>query len=57
MPTYEIKWTREQWFSVQVEAADPEQAEAKFWEGDYENEQMFGSEIQDNVETNLIGDN
>ena len=56
MPTYEIKWTMEQWFSVQIEANNSEQAEAKFWEGDYENEQMFGSEIQDSLETNLIGE-
>ena len=50
MAKYEIRWTREQWFKVEIEATDPKQAESNFWQGEYENEQMFGSEIQDSVE-------
>lgn len=54
MPKFQVEWTREQWFRVEIEATDEEVALAKFWEGDYENEQMFGAEIQDGVEVSEI---
>lgn len=50
MPTYEVQWTYEKWYRVSIEADDYEQAQTKFWEGDYENEQVFGGEIQEGVE-------
>ena len=50
MSKYKVSWTREQWFYVTIEASDKDVALAKFWEGDYENEQMFGSEIQEGVD-------
>jgi hypothetical protein len=54
MSKFRVEWTREQWFYVEIEADSPEQAKEKFWEGDYENEQMFGSEIQDGVEAHEV---
>jgi hypothetical protein len=50
MINFEIRWTREQWFKVSIEAENQEQAEAKFWEGNYQNEQMYGSEIQEEID-------
>jgi hypothetical protein len=47
---YEVRWTLEKWYKVSIEADSPEQAEKKFHEGDYENEQMYGAEVQDSVE-------
>lgn len=54
MPTYRVEWTREQWFYVNIEANTEQDAIHKFWDGDYENEQMFGSEIQDSVVAHKI---
>lgn len=54
MATFRIEWTREQWWSVEIEASDSDVALAKFWEGDYENEQMFGAEIQEDVNVREI---
>lgn len=56
MPKYQVEWTREQWFRVTIDASDPDVALAKFWEGDYENEQMFGSEIQEGVDVKEVTD-
>jgi hypothetical protein len=50
MAKYEIKWTRELWLKVTIEADTAEQAEAKFWEGDFENEQQYGSEVQEGID-------
>jgi hypothetical protein len=50
MAKYEVQWTYERWYRVEIEADSYEQAQQKFWEGDYENEQMFGGEIQEGVE-------
>lgn len=50
MPKYQIEWTHERWLRVSIEADSIEQAEQKFWEGDYENEQEFGQEIQQDVD-------
>jgi hypothetical protein len=54
MAKYKISWTQEQWFHVEIEASDEDVALAKFWDGDYENEQMFGSEIQERVDVEEI---
>ena len=50
MPKYQVEWTREQWFRVSIEAANEDEAIEKFWEGEYENEQQYGSEIQEGVD-------
>lgn len=50
MATFEIEWTHERWFRVRIEAKDAQEAEAKFWGGEYENEQEFGQEIQQDVD-------
>lgn len=50
MANYKVEWTREQWFRVNIEANTEQEALAKFWEGDYENEQQYGSEIQEGVD-------
>ena len=47
---YEVRWTLEKWYKVSIEADSPEEAEQKFHEGDYENEQVYGAEVQDSVE-------
>lgn len=57
MARFRVEWTREQWFYVEIEAESPEQAKEKFWDGDYENEQMFGSEIQEGVDVKELEDN
>lgn len=54
MPKYKVAWTREQWFYVHIEASDESVALAKFWEGDYENEQQFGSEIQEGIDVTEV---
>lgn len=53
MAKYEVSWTREQWFRVTLEADSPQQAEDKFWAGEYENEQQYGSEIQNDIDIDL----
>ena len=50
MSKYEVRWTLERWFKVEIEAENPEEAESKFWAGEYENEQMFGTEIQEGID-------
>ena len=50
MAKYEIKWTRELWLKVTIEADTAQEAEVKFWEGDFENEQQYGSEIQNDID-------
>lgn len=47
---YEVRWTREQWFKVEIQADSPEEAQEKFWSGDYENEQEYGAEIQEDID-------
>jgi len=54
MATYRVEWTREQWFYANIEADNEQEALAKFHGGEYENEQMFGAEIQDSVEVTEI---
>jgi hypothetical protein len=49
MAKYEVHWTLERWFKVEIEAESREAAEHKFWVGEYENEQMFGTEIQEGI--------
>jgi hypothetical protein len=49
MPKYEVHWTLERWFKVEIEADSQAEAEEKFWGGEYENEQLFGTEIQDSI--------
>ena len=50
MAQYEIKWTRELWLKVTIEAESEQQALSKFWDGEYENPQLYGSEIQDDID-------
>lgn len=47
---YEVRWTREQWFKVEIQADSPEEAQEKFWNGDYQNEQEYGAEIQEGLD-------
>jgi hypothetical protein len=54
MPKYEVRWTLERWFKVEIEAENPEEAESKFWQGEYENEQSFGTEIQEGIEVEAL---
>lgn len=54
MATYRVEWTREQWFYANIEADSEDNAIEKFWAGEYENEQMFGAEIQEGVEAREI---
>jgi|TARA_R110000803_G_scaffold201849_1_gene266766 hypothetical protein len=56
MALYKIDWTEEQWFRVDIEAENRDEAMAKFLEGEYENEEMYGSETQDSVEISMRDD-
>ena len=56
MGRYEIKWTDEQWFRVVIEAESGDDALLKFSKGEYENEEMFGAEIQDSLDIRLLDD-
>ena len=56
MSSYEIKWTDELWYRVTIEAENADDALDKFSVGDYENEEMFGTEVQDSVEIRLLDD-
>jgi hypothetical protein len=53
---YEVRWTREQWFKVAVEADSPEQAELKFWHGEFGKPEMYGTEIQEGIDILEIGE-
>jgi hypothetical protein len=57
MAKYEVSWTRELWLRVTIEADSLEQAEQKFWDGEFENEQQYGSEIQQDVDFDLKEEN
>jgi hypothetical protein len=54
MDKFRIQWTREQWFYAEIEADNEDHAITKFWEGEYTNEQMFGSEIQDGIDVRKV---
>lgn len=54
MAKYQFEWTRERWLRVVIEAENQEQAEQKFWGGDYDNEQQFGEEIQPDIDIKEI---
>lgn len=56
MSEYQVQWTREEWFKVTIEAGNQEEALDKFLTDEYENEQMYGSEVQDSIEITLIDD-
>jgi len=56
MSEYKVEWTNEQWFRVTIEADSQEEAMDKFSMGEYENEQMFGSEMQNSVEIRMLDD-
>ena len=56
MSSYEIKWTDELWYRVTIEAENADDALDKFSVGDYENEEMFGAEMQDSVEIRMLDD-
>ena len=56
MASYEIKWTDEQWFRVIIEAESQNDALLKFSRGEYENEDLFGQEIQDSLDIRLLDD-
>lgn len=47
---YTVEWTREQWWRVTIEAGSQELALEKFWLGEYDNEQQYGSEIQEGID-------
>lgn len=50
MPKYKVQYTYERWYNVIIEADSREEAERKFHEGDFENEQLYGGELQDNYD-------
>jgi|TARA_R110000822_G_scaffold309580_2_gene439535 hypothetical protein len=54
MPKYKVDWTEEQWFRTTIEADSKEDALNKFWEIEYSQGEMYGAEIQDSVEFELI---
>ncbi len=56
MSSYEIKWTDELWYRVGIEAENQDDALDKFAIGEYENEEMFGTEIQDSLDIRLLDD-
>ena len=56
MTNYEIEWTNEQWFKVTIKAENQQDAMAKFLEGEYENGELIGSEIQDSVDISMLDD-
>ncbi len=56
MSSYEIKWTDEMWYRVVIEAENQDDALDKFAIGEYENEEMFGTEIQDSLDIRLLDD-
>lgn len=59
MANYEISYTVEKWRKVTLEAASYEEAQEKFWAGDFDFDEVeeYGSEIQDSVEINEVTNN
>ena len=51
MNTYKISYTIEHWYSAEVEADTPEQAEEFFWldKFDTSTDKQTGQEIQDSI--------
>lgn len=47
MPRYTVEWTLEKWYRADIQAANEEEAVAKFWQGEYTNEKHYGGEIQE----------
>jgi hypothetical protein len=54
MAKYKVEWTEEQWFRTTIEASSEEDALKKFWQIEYSQGEMYGAEIQDSVEFELI---
>lgn len=52
MAEFKIEWTEETWYRLYIEADSFEDAQDKFWSGefDYQKAKITGSEIQDSVE-------
>ena len=51
MPKFIIRFTEEVWNSLEVEAESKEEAEDKFWSGEYEyaSAKAFGGEVQGDI--------
>jgi hypothetical protein len=50
MANFEIRWTVEHWYRVEIEATDEAEAERKFWDGEFGNPKLYGTEVQESVD-------
>lgn len=50
MPKYKVQWTLEKWYTADIEASSPAEAEEKFWAGEYTNEKHYGGELQGDID-------
>jgi hypothetical protein len=56
MATYKLEFTRELWCDVIIEASNQDEALAKFWNGEYDTENVHGTEIQEGVDIEEVED-
>lgn len=56
MSKYLIKWTEEDWYKVEVEAASKEEALNKFYQRDYNHEDIvhMDSYLQESIEVEEV---
>lgn len=50
MPKFEIAYTEEVWKKVVVEAVDEDVAMQKFWNGEFDEPEITGFEIQEGID-------
>ena len=52
MPRYLISFTEEDWYNITIEADSFEDAREKFWQGDFDHEDVkhTGTEIQESID-------
>ena len=56
MPKYLISFTEEDWYNITIEADSYEDAKEKFWQGDFDYEDVVhtGTEIQESIDIEAI---
>ncbi len=56
MAIYKITYTDEQWVTCLVDANSPEEAQEQFWAGEYYAQDIYGGEIQQDIDVEIVSE-
>ena len=55
--TYQIKYTAEKWYKVNISAENEDQARELFFSGEFDEEpRLYGEELQDGIDVVYVGE-